>query len=309
MRWMNGFLVINKPAGITSHDAVAFARRRLKTKKIGHAGTLDPLATGVLVLGIGAGTRLLEYLVGCDKEYEAEITFGARSNTCDADGEITADPKAQEFTRDDLENVLQEFTGKISQLPPQFSAIKVDGKAAYERARAGEKVLLSPRQIKIFSLALRQFSYPKAEIKIHCGSGTYVRALARDLGERLGTGAYLSKLTRTRVGDFQINQALPLKSIRPEKLLPLEEGILFPQISLTRVEAEKISMGQKIPARTSETRVAGFFEGRLLAILEREEKKHSLKPAKVFVSCELPVASYQKRDKEEFLTKKIGQQF
>ena len=282
---MDGFLVIDKPAGITSHDVVAFARRRLKIKKIGHAGTLDPLATGVLVLGVGSGTRLLEYLVGCDKEYEAEVVFGATSDTCDADGEIQRNWEAQIFTKADLEKVLPRFIGKISQVPPQFSAIKVNGKAAYARARAGEGFELQPREIEIYSIELVRFAYPTVELKISCSSGTYIRSIARDLGEQLHTGAYLSKLKRTKVGDFNLNKTIPMKSIRMERLLPLEAGVVFKHLNLTRLEAEKIRVGQKIACREGSSCndfVAGFFEGYLLAILEHEKNKNTLKPAKVF---------------------------
>lgn len=299
---MDGFLAINKPKGITSHDAVAFARRRLKTRKIGHAGTLDPLATGVLILGIGSATRLLEYFLDCEKNYEAEITFGATSSTDDAEGELTPFPNAKPFTRAEFEKVLPEFVGAIHQIPPKFSAIKISGKTAYRLARAGEEVKLKPRLVRIHSLALSKFEHPKAEISIRCGSGTYIRSLARDLGARLEAGAYLSKLTRTRVGDFPINRALPLKSIRSEKIIPIETGVPLPQINLTRVEAEKISNGQKISARTNEKKVAAFFENRLLAILAREEKKHSLRPEKVFAARQSAVSN---RQPVGFSTRKI----
>ena len=210
---MDGFLAINKPKGITSHDAVAFARRRLKTRKIGHAGTLDSLATGVLILGIGSATRLLEYIQNCEKEYEAEITFGATSSTDDAEGEFSNFPNSKPFTRAEFEKVLPEFVGAIQQIPPKFSAIKISGKIAHRLARAGKEVKLKSRLVQIHALTISKFEYPKAEISIRCGSGTYIRSLARDLGARLEAGAFLSKLTRTRIGDFPINRALPLKSI------------------------------------------------------------------------------------------------
>jgi len=279
---MDGFLAINKPKGITSHDAVAFARRRLKTQKIGHAGTLDPMATGILILGIGAATRLLEYIQNSEKEYEAEISFGATSNTDDAEGELTPFPDSKKFTRADLEKVLPEFVGTIHQIPPQFSAIKIAGQSAHRLARRGEEVKLKSRGVEIYEIKIRNFDFPKTEISIRCGKGTYIRSLARDLGARLEAGAHLSKLTRTRVGDFTLNRALPLKLIRVEKILPIEVGITLPQISLTRLEADRIQNGQKIPSRTGESRVAAFFENHFLAILAREESKHSLRPEKVF---------------------------
>ncbi|MCF7846285.1 MAG: tRNA pseudouridine(55) synthase TruB [Candidatus Peribacteraceae bacterium] len=279
---MDGFLAINKPKGITSHDAVAFARRRLKIRKIGHAGTLDPMATGVLILGIGAATRLLEYVQQSEKEYEAELTFGSTSSTDDADGELTPFPESKKFARPELEKVLPEFIGVIHQIPPQFSAIKIAGQSAHRLARSGQKVKLKSREVEIHEIKIRNFDFPRTEISVRCGSGTYIRSLARDLGARLESGAYLSKLTRTRVGDFTLNRALPLRSIRAEKILPIEAGITFPQIRLTRIEADKVQNGQKIPARTSDPYVAAFFENHFLAILAREEAKHSLKPEKVF---------------------------
>ena len=279
---MDGFLAINKPKGITSHDAVAFARRRLKIRKIGHAGTLDPMATGVLVLGIGAGTRLLEYVQNTEKEYEAEISFGATSTTDDAEGELTPFPDSKKFTRAELEKVLPEFVGTIHQIPPQFSAIKIAGESAHRIARRGGEVKLKSREVEIREITIRNFDFPKCEISVRCGKGTYIRSLARDLGARLDAGAHLSKLTRTRVGEFNLNRALPLKSIRAEKILPIEEGITLPQINLTRLEADKIQNGQKISSRTSEKKVAAFFENHFLAVLAREETKHSLRPEKVF---------------------------
>lgn len=292
---MNGFFVVNKPQGITSHDVVAFARRRLKIRRIGHAGTLDPMATGVLILGVGSATRLLEYIKDCEKEYEAEITFGATSNTDDAEGEITPFPNAKTIAREEFEKILPEFLGKINQIPPQFSAIKVQGRTAYSLARKGEEVKLKSREVMIHALKLHHFSFPKAEFSVCCGSGTYIRSLARDLGARLEVGAHLSKLARTRVGKFAINHAIPLKSIRAEKLIPADKGVPFPQINLTRVEAEKIRNGQKISARTSELKVAAIFDDNLLAILVKEESQQFLKPEKVFISQSVDSVGFSNR--------------
>ncbi|MFH0834527.1 MAG: tRNA pseudouridine(55) synthase TruB [Patescibacteria group bacterium] len=296
---MDGFIAINKPKGITSHDAVAFARRRLKIRKIGHAGTLDPMATGVLILGIGAATRLLEYVQNTEKEYEAEITFGATSTTDDAEGEIAPFPDAKKISRDEFEKILPEFVGTIHQIPPKFSAIKIAGESAHRLARRGEEVKLKSREVEIHEIKVRNFDFPKCEISVRCGSGTYIRSLARDLGARIECGAHLSKLTRTRVGDFTLNKALPLKSIRSDKILPIEAGLTLPQIRLTRLEADKIQNGQKIPARTSDPLVAAFFENHFLAILSREEAKHSLRPEKVFAK-NLPAEKLV-----EFATRKI----
>jgi tRNA pseudouridine55 synthase len=287
MSELDGFLVVNKPGGLTSHDVVAFARRHLHTRRIGHTGTLDPLATGVLVLGIGQGTKLIEDLVGCEKEYEAELTFGCTSNTYDAEGEILQNESAEPFEVAELEQLLPKFTGEIQQRPPVFSAIKVNGKAAYHRARAGEEFELPARRVQIFRLELTKFAWPKACLRVHCGSGTYIRSLAHDLGQKLGTGALLSRLTRTRVGNFLLNQAVPLRSIRPDKILPLAAGVTLARINLTAVEAKKLKTGQKIPCpgragTECEPRVAGFFDDKIIAILEFESAKKTLKPVKVF---------------------------
>ena len=282
---LNGFLVVHKPSGITSHDVVGFARRRLKTKKIGHTGTLDPLATGVLVLGVGNGTRLIEYLVGCDKEYSAELTFGGVSDTFDAEGTIKPNLKAAPFTQADLEAALPRFIGRISQVPPVFSAIKIGGQSAHRLARAGgEMPEMQPRQITIHDIKITKFNYPKAELHIVCGSGTYIRSLAHDLGQTLGTGAYLSKLTRTRAGQFTLADAATFHQIRAEKLLPIETGVTsLLRLNLTKLETEKIRMGQKIAARDCDYADlrAGFHEGQLIAILACEPEKGLLKPVKV----------------------------
>jgi len=284
MHELSGFLVVNKPNGVTSHDVVGFARRRLKTKKIGHTGTLDPLATGVLVLGVGNGTRLIEYLVGCDKEYSAEVTFGGTSDTYDAEGLIQPNLQAEPFTKEDLEAALPAFIGQINQMPPVFSAIKINGQSAHRLARAGEAPEMQPRQITIHDIKITKFKYPKAELHVTCGSGTYIRSLAHDLGQTLGTGAYLSKLTRTRAGQFTLADASTFRQIREDKLLPIETGVTSLQRrNLTTLETEKIRMGQKITARDCKNNDlrAGFCEDRLVAVLACEPDKGLLKPVKV----------------------------
>lgn len=285
----SGFLIVHKPAGVTSHDVVGFIRRRLKTQKVGHAGTLDPMATGVLVVGVGAGTRLLEYLVGADKEYEAEVTFGGVSDTYDAEGEVTPTPDVLVFDREILAAALPSFRGNISQIPPIYSAIKINGQSAHRLARSGETVEMKARDIVIHDIRLVKYAWPRAELHVHCGSGTYIRSLAHDLGQTLKTGAYLSRLVRTRVGDFYLRDAVTLPDIRADALLPIETAVKdFPHINLTAIEADKICLGQKLPARTHETEpLAGFFGGRLIAILRRDVEKDLLCPIKVFAAgCE-----------------------
>src|SRR5712692_7966615 len=194
---MNGLLNLNKPIGPTSFQMIGRLRRLSGERKIGHAGTLDPLACGVLPICIGKAVRLSEYLMSGDKVYRAEITFGVRTRTDDGEGAIIS-RQSVELSRAQIEPVLPEFVGAHAQVPPQFAAIKIAGKPMYERARKGQVIEAAPRLITIKRLALLDWQTPHAQLEIECGKGTYIRALARDLGERLGCGAYLSALTRTQ---------------------------------------------------------------------------------------------------------------
>lgn len=211
----SGFLVVDKPAGITSHQVVARARRALGLKKIGHAGTLDPLATGVLLLGVGAGTRLLGHLALTDKAYAATIRLGAATVTDDAEGEITDAPGAAGLERAALDAAVAGLTGDLLQVPSAVSAIKVDGRRSYARVRAGERVDLAGRPVRVSRFAVSDVRSVEAggvpmvdvDAVVECSSGTYVRALARDLGAALGTGGHLTALRRTRVGDFTLADA------------------------------------------------------------------------------------------------------
>ena len=208
---MTGFLLINKPAGITSHDVVDQVRRITGERKVGHAGTLDPFATGLLIVAVGRGaTKELSKYVGLDKEYEATFVLGARSETDDPEGPIVIDPEAREVSRQEIETAMQNFVGQIKQVPPKYAAIKVKGKKLYEAARAGEEIERKPRSVKIDEFELLSFSDNKLKVRIKCGSGTYIRALARDLGEKLGVGAYVSELHRTKIGSYQIEDATDL---------------------------------------------------------------------------------------------------
>ena len=208
----DGFLLVNKPAGMTSHDAVAIVRRARGVKKIGHAGTLDPMATGLLILGIGKATKRLGTLIGLPKTYEAEITLGATTNTDDAQGIISniQFPISNEISNDKILVALKKFIGEIKQVPPVFSAIQIKGQRAYKIARRGEIPDLKPRKITIHDIKIESDNYPLLSIYTHVGSGTYIRALARDLGKALGTGAYLSKLVRTSIGEYKLKQAIEL---------------------------------------------------------------------------------------------------
>ncbi len=218
---MDGILIVDKPAGMTSHDVVDFIRRRFGIKKVGHAGTLDPMATGLLVMLLGRFTKESSRLSSRDKEYSGRMTLGARSDTGDRDGKITQDAQALSFSRADIEKVFDEFTGEVPQIPPMYSAVKIKGKKMYELARRGIEVERTPKKVVITSLKLKAFNLPFVDFEVACSKGTYVRQLASDIGERLGCGAYLESLRRTASGGSTIQDAIPferLKCISREEL-------------------------------------------------------------------------------------------
>ena len=252
----SGILLVDKPAGFTSHDAVARTRRLAGTRKVGHAGTLDPMATGLLVLGVNSSTRLLTYLVGLDKEYFATIRLGASTTTDDAEGEriATAAPEAvAAITTDQLEQQLARLTGPIQQVPSSVSAIKVDGKRAYARVRAGESFALRARAVTVSAFELlTQRGEPghlDLEVRVECSSGTYIRALARDLGAALGVGGHLVALRRTRIGPFGIADAAPLADLDPAASLidpAVVATTLFPALTLNAGQVIDLMHGKKI---------------------------------------------------------------
>jgi tRNA pseudouridine55 synthase len=206
----DGLVVVDKPAGFTSHDVVAKLRRIFGQRKVGHAGTLDPDATGVLLVGLGRATRLLRYLSESGKAYEGRIVFGIATSTLDAAGEVL-DQRPMPITRDDVERALPRFRGDIEQLPPMVSAVKVGGRRLHELARAGEEIERAPRPVRVDRFDVVAFEpgpYPQADVEVECGSGTYIRSLAADLGAALGGCAHLKSLRRTRVGSFTLAEAL-----------------------------------------------------------------------------------------------------
>lgn len=214
----SGILLVDKPAGITSFDCIRRLRKQLGVKKIGHAGTLDPMATGLMIFLVGSSTKLATSFLKHDKSYDAEITLGFNSSTGDKEGDLTAiSEKAPDLSG--VEAILPKFTGLIKQTPPAYSAIKIDGKAAYKRARSGEKVEIPEREVTIYSLNLGSYEYPKLNVSTHVSSGTYIRTLAEDIGKSLGTGAYLSNLRRTTIGDYTIEQAKPLEDVTQADLI------------------------------------------------------------------------------------------
>lgn len=221
---MLGILLIDKPLGITSHDVVNAVRRKLSTKRVGHAGTLDPLGTGLLVVAVGPATRFLQYLPLEPKAYEGTIQFGKRTNTYDAEGEIVSEGQVPENLDSVLEDLKPRFMGLIDQIPPMHSAVKVGGKPLYKYARQGEEIERQTRTIHISELEFF-VQGDSADFRLVCSGGTYVRTLADDLGQAVGSGAYLTRLRRTRVGRFSLDAATPLDQIGSDHLIPLRHAL------------------------------------------------------------------------------------
>lgn len=209
----HGFLVVEKPAGVTSHDVVGAVRRITGERRVGHAGTLDPSAVGVLPIAVGLATRTVEYLSESTKSYLADITFGVTTDSLDGDGTVESTVDASHLTQELIEAELEQFRGAIHQVPPMHSAIKIDGRPLYERARQGEHIELDARPVTILELTLVKFEWPTAEIFVHCTKGTYVRSLARDIGDAVGTGAYMSNLVRLSTGPFSLEDSWQLSEL------------------------------------------------------------------------------------------------
>lgn len=210
---MNGFLIVDKPAGMTSHDVVDFVRERFKMKRVGHAGTLDPMATGVLIILVGSWTKFFSQFSSTDKEYLVTANFSAITNTGDAQGEVLKKFEYSQLTLEDIQKVLEKFTGELQQVPPMVSAIKQGGMRLYELARKGIELERKPRLIVIKKIELLKFYPPCIDFKVLCSKGTYIRRLCEDIGSSLGCGGYETALRRTRVGDFSVEQAVGLEAI------------------------------------------------------------------------------------------------
>ena len=223
---MEGVLLVDKPKGLTSHDVVYHLRRKLQIKKIGHAGTLDPMATGVLVMLIGKATRISQYLMSVDKVYEGEATLGVVTDSQDAEGEVMSTQPVPELTEARVREVMKGFLGDQYQTPPMHSAIKIGGVPLYKLARKGEEVEREPRFIRIAAFNLLSFATPKITFDLHCTKGTYVRTVASDLGQKLGCGAHLSALRRTGSGKFTIGQCLPLEQIEALSLPEIQKRLI-----------------------------------------------------------------------------------
>ena len=243
----DGALVIDKPAGRTSHDVVEAARRLLGFRQIGHLGTLDPIATGVLPICLGEATKLAGYLIADDKEYEADLVFGVDTDTLDRTGTVVATRPADHVTRDALLAALAARTGEQDQLPPIFSAIKQGGVRMYKRARAGEEIERTPRRVRIDRLELLDFQPPHARILIACSKGTYVRSIVADLGSDLGAGAHMTELRRTRSGAFTLDQACDLDHMDSVRLVPMEQATRLPVIVSPAELVPRIRSGLQLP--------------------------------------------------------------
>ncbi|HEY8994948.1 MAG TPA: tRNA pseudouridine(55) synthase TruB [Lacunisphaera sp.] len=223
---MEGVLLVDKPQGLTSHDVVYRLRRKLSMKKIGHAGTLDPMATGLLIMLIGKATRISQYLMSVDKVYEGEATLGVVTDSQDAEGEVMETRPVPELTEAQVREAMKGFLGDQYQTPPMHSAIKIDGVPLYKMARKGEEVEREPRFIRVSAFNLLSFSPPKLTFDLHCTKGTYVRTIAHDLGNKLGCGAHLSALRRTGSGKFNIGQCLTLDEIEALSLAEIEKRLI-----------------------------------------------------------------------------------
>lgn len=271
----SGFLLVDKAAGMTSHDVVAKARKKLGTKRVGHAGTLDPMATGVLVLGVGVATKLLQYVTDGTKRYEATIRLGQSTHTDDREGEVIASYDVSKISKEVILEELAKFVGKIQQRPSSVSAIKVDGKTAHERVRAGETVELPAREVEITKIEIKEIrnvdSFIDIEVFVTCSAGTYIRAIARDLGQSLNAGGHLTSLRRTLVSPFDISECLDLESA---ELISSAEGIsrIFTTRTLDFSELNEISFGRTISPNSSEAPTAGLNQqGEFSCLLLNQE--------------------------------------
>jgi tRNA pseudouridine55 synthase len=287
----DGLIIVDKPAGWTSHDVVARLRRLTGTRRVGHAGTLDPLATGVLVAGVGKATRLLGHLALTEKEYLATIRLGQATSTCDAEGEVVYAAPAGGVTLDAVRAAAASLTGQIEQVPPAVSAVKVAGTRAYRLARAGTTPVLAPRAVTVRSFCVIAERRAGADlldvdVAVTCSSGTYIRALARDLGEALGVGGHVTVLRRTRAGAYDLSLARDLDQLDAgEALIPLERAAAdaFPSRVLTGEEARRLSHGGRLPGTGAAPGPVAAFgpDGALIALVE--EAGGQARPLAVFV--------------------------
>jgi len=288
----DGFLVVDKAGGMTSHDVVAVGRKALGTRKVGHAGTLDPMATGILVLGFGNGTRLLQYITDGDKSYVATIVLGASTITDDKEGEVIRSVDASGVTDSEIERVLKAMIGTIAQRPSSVSAVKVGGERAYDRVRAGETFELEARQVTITQLDIVQIRHlektTEVDIEVTCSAGTFIRAIARDLGNELHVGGHLSALRRTRVAGFTENDAVSFEDLKAQNFTPLALAdvarVTFTPRELTLEEVQELSFGRPLSENGNTVINAALSpDNRLIALLKDEGGK--AKPIAVFAAA------------------------
>ncbi len=285
---MHGFALIDKAAGMTSHDVVAKARKVFGTKRVGHAGTLDPMATGVLVLGVGAATRLLQYVTDGTKKYEATIRLGQATHTDDREGEVTSTTDASGISEDQVREGIKKFIGNIAQKPSSVSAIKIDGKRAHQRVRDGEVVDIPAREVNISEIDVLSITtvceFIDVQVVVTCSAGTYIRAIARDLGDQLKVGGHLTSLRRTLVSPFDINECSELDS---DNLISVASGIsrILPIRTIDFAEANEISFGRVIPASNKAGAVAALDQsGEFVALLLDKENDGKIVATPTLVS-------------------------
>ncbi|GER78532.1 MAG: tRNA pseudouridine synthase B [Anaerolineaceae bacterium] len=303
---ISGVLVVDKPVGMTSHDVVEAVRRGTGIRRAGHTGTLDPRASGVLVILIGPAVRLSEYVSASDKRYQAIIRLGSSTDTFDADGRfVQQSQQPVNVTEEQFEKILKNFEGEIEQTPPPYSAVKVGGRRAYDMARQGEEVELTPRKIQVHHLEVLEWAPPEAVVDVHCSSGTYVRSLANDIGAQLGTGAYLVGLRRTKSGRFSLRDATPLRKLQEafqagnwyQYLIPAAEALAdWPAIELNPDEVEEVRHGHRVKqaadAPASEMVRGVSAAGELIALMipaAGEDGSPEWQPKKVFFTSEAKV--------------------
>jgi tRNA pseudouridine55 synthase len=298
----DGIVVVDKPPGVTSHQVVAQIRKLAGIRKVGHAGTLDPMATGILVIGLNRATRLLGYLQTADKAYEATVRLGASTSTDDAEGEVMSTADVSGLTAEDIETAVAKFRGEFPQVPSKVSAIKVEGRRAYERVRAGEEVALKARLVTVSRFEITDVRPAASEptghggivcldcvdvdVTVECSSGTYVRALARDVGTELGVGGHLTMLRRTRVGSFGMDRACTLEDLAGDfRHTPIAEvaAATFARYDTTAAQAEAVRTGRPLSGLAVGEGLIAMFgpDGTFLALYERHGPVH--KPAAVFV--------------------------
>jgi tRNA pseudouridine55 synthase len=300
---LSGVLNVDKPPDITSHDVVDVVRRLAGQRRVGHAGTLDPMATGVLLILLGQATRLAPYLMAGRKRYRATIVLGVTTDTYDAQGRVLSSGGHADLARDQLESTLDSFVGRIDQVPPIYSALKRDGRPLHRLARQGGRIELEPRPVEIYGIVLTDWSPPSLTLEVACAAGTYIRSLAHDLGQRLGSGAYLAALVRLQSGRFTLEEAVSLERLEEafwrgqegEYLLPPDEALLeFPALILGPDDARRVAHGQAILAPVPDKATGGqslgraySIDGHFLALMSCDAQTGMWKPIKVFVSPEL----------------------